>query len=265
MPRFSANLSMLFTEVPFLDRFALAAQAGFKAVEFWFPYEWPAAEVARRLCDHGLACVCLNAPPGSQPGDWGLAAHAGRRPEYLAGVRQACDYAGALGCPAIHVLAGMVQALHPDPLHHPAYLEGIALAAEQAAVVGRTVLIEPLNPVDRPGYLLWRQAQARQVVEELGTQFGAGNVRILYDLYHAQMTEGRLLDTLHAHLPLIGHLQVADVPGRHEPGTGEIHFRHVFDAIDRSGYAGWVGCEYQPRAGTAEGLGWRGDASVVGP
>jgi 2-dehydrotetronate isomerase len=254
MLRWSANISMLFAELPFLDRFAAARAQGFDAVEFWFPYEWPAAQVAQRLADNGLICVGINSPAGDvAAGDWGLAADPKRKTAFEDSVRLAFDYAAALNCPAVHVMAGLTGHTAPDPRLHGGYLDNIAFAAEHAAGLGKTVLIEPLNPVNRPGYVLWRQQQARDVIDQLAL----ANVRVMFDLYHAQMTEGNLIDNLRAHGPRIGHIQVADVPGRHEPGTGEVNWRAVFAAIEKLDYRGWIGCEYQPRANTVEGLGWR--------
>jgi hydroxypyruvate isomerase len=254
MIRLSANLSLLFTELPFLDRFAAARDQGFEAVEFWFPYEWPAAAVAQRLQDHGLACAGINSPAGNiEAGDWGLAADPARVALFRSSVAQAFDYASAIGCPAVHVMAGLTGQAAPDPLGHGTYRDNLAHAAELAARHHKTVLIEPLNPVDRPGYLLWRQQQARDLIDQLALP----NIRVMFDLYHAQMTEGRLIDNLRVHGERIGHIQLADVPGRHEPGTGEVHWAAVLAAIEASGYAGWIGCEYKPLAGTVVGLGWR--------
>jgi hydroxypyruvate isomerase len=258
MIRFSANLSLLFPELPFLDRFAAARAQGFEAVEFWFPYEWPASDVAQRLADNGLVCVGINSPAGDvATGDWGLAADAARKPAFQDSVRLAFDYAATLNCPAVHVMAGLTGQNSPDPVAHNGYLDNIAFAAEVARRHDKRVLIEPLNPIDRPGYLLWRQQQARDVIDRLALP----NVSVMFDLYHAQMTEGRLVDNLHAHGSRIGHIQIADVPGRHEPGTGEVRWPALFQAIDSSGYAGWIGCEYKPQADTAEGLVWRGTLS----
>jgi 2-dehydrotetronate isomerase len=254
MLRFSANLSMLFTDLPFLDRLAAARKEGFEAVEFWFPYEWPAELVAQRLKDNGLVCAGINSPAGNaQAGEWGLAADPTRASHFRSSVQQAFDYASALGSPAVHVMAGVTGQAAPDPLANATYRDNLVYAAELAARLGKTVLIEPLNPIDRPGYLLWRQQQARDLIDQLALP----NIRVMFDLYHVQMTEGRLIDNLRAHGSRIGHIQIADVPGRNEPGTGEIHWPAVFAAIEASGYAGWIGCEYKPRAGTVAGLSWR--------
>lgn len=252
MLRLSANLSLLFTELPFLDRFAAARAHGFNAVEFWFPYDWPASVVAQCLQDNGLACAGINSSAG-EAADWGLAADPARGALFRASVQQAFDYASALNCPAVHVMAGLTGQAAPDPLGHTTYRDNLAYATELAARHGKTVLIEPLNPIDRPGYLLWRQQQARELIDQLGLP----NLRVMFDLYHAQMTEGRLLDNLYAHGARIGHIQIADVPGRHEPGTGEVHWPAVLAAIEASGYAGWIGCEYKPKADTGAGLSWR--------
>jgi 2-dehydrotetronate isomerase len=253
MMKFSANISILFTEVPFMQRFERAARAGFKAVEFWFPYEWPASEIRAELERNALTLIGLNAPPGNVAGgDWGIAVHAARQVEFRDSVALALDYANALSCGNVHVMAGV-----PLPNVSPAeteavYRDNIGFAADKAAALNNIVLIEPLNPIDRPGYWLSTQAHARRVVEGVARP----NVKIMFDVYHVQMTEGRIASNLQASLPHIGHIQIADVPGRGEPGTGEINFPFVFDAIECSGYTGWVGCEYKPVKDSLAGLGW---------
>ena len=254
MPRFAANLSMLFTELPFLERFSAAAEAGFRGVEFLFPYEHPADALRQRLTSAGVEMVLFNLPPGDWgAGERGLAALPGREDEQRAGVAQALDYAQALDCPRLHMMAGVLpegadphacEAVYIDNLHH---------AAAEAARFGVTLLIEPINPIDMPGYFLTHQAQARRLIAAVG----ADNVRVQLDLYHCQMTEGRLSRTLTEQWPHLGHIQIAGVPGRHEPDeAGEINYRWLFGELDRLGYDGWVGCEYKPRAGTREGLEW---------
>lgn len=254
--RLSANLSIMYTEVPFLERFALAARNGFKAVEFWFPYEWPASEIAARLRSHGLKLVGMNTAAGDvAKGDWGLAVDASRHAEFQASVHQALDYAVQLNCPHVHVMAGIVA---PDVRHEDAramYLDNIRWASQQAAAKGIVVFIEPLNPVDRPGYFMSRQSVAMSVIDALREP----NLKIMFDIYHVQMTEGRIVSNMLANMPHIGHIQIADVPGRHEPGTGEIRFDYIFDQIAASGWferGGWVGCEYKPKVHSNQSQGW---------
>jgi 2-dehydrotetronate isomerase len=259
----SANISILFTELPFLERFQAAADSGFSAVEMWFPYDWPIEQVATRARDAGLPCVCINAPPGDvAKGDFGYAAVASRKQEFLAGLTQALEYADALGAGTLHVLAGMRvedrAGMSNEPAENPTYMAHLREAAELCARSQKTLLIEPLNPVDRPGYLLSRQQQARAVVQRLGMP----NVKIMYDLYHAEMTGEHLLENLRLNWDMLGHVQIADAPGRHEPGTGLIDFEAVFAELKARGYAGFVGCEYKPIKGieagaTVAGLGWR--------
>ncbi|HEY5790889.1 MAG TPA: 2-oxo-tetronate isomerase [Gammaproteobacteria bacterium] len=254
MPRFAANLSMLFTEVPFLERFGRAAASGFAAVEYLFPYAFPAAEIAAQLRGHGLEQALFNLPPGDwDAGERGIAALPGREEEFAAGVETALEYAAALDCPRLHAMAG-IPAAGCDPREATAvYVANLRHAAARLAARGRTLLVEPINTRDMPGYFLSRQEQARELIELVG----APNLRLQFDVYHCQVMQGDLTRRLEELLPLIGHVQVADVPERHEPGSGEINYAHLFRTLDRLGYAGWVGCEYRP-AGTAEaGLGWR--------
>jgi hydroxypyruvate isomerase len=267
MLKLSANISIMFTEVPFLDRFALAAKHGFKGVEFWFPYEHSKEDVAARINDNGLTCIGLNTAPGdTSRGDWGLAIFKDRRADFLAGIDQAINYATALRCANIHVMAGMMPVGCDAAACESIYVESISLAGERARVAGKNVLIEPLNPIDRPGYFLSTQSQARRVVNAID----ADNVKIMFDVYHVQMTEGNIVATFKKNLAKIGHVQIADVPGRHEPGTGEINFAFVLDEIAASGYgsegneAGWVGCEYKPKTETAGGLSWRNAHQLFG-
>ncbi|MEU0372953.1 2-oxo-tetronate isomerase [Streptomyces sp. NPDC006283] len=265
MPRFAANLSMMYTEHDFLDRFTAAAADGFEAVEYLFPYAYDATELRRRLDDHGLKQVLFNAPPGSwESGERGIAALPGREAEVRSGIGRALEYAAALSCPRVHVMAGLVPPdARPTELaeHRDTYLANLAHAAEQAAAVGVEILIEPINGRDMPGYFLNRQTEAHAVVQEVG----APNLKVQLDLYHCQIVEGDLTVTLRRDLPTgrVGHLQIAGVPDRHEPDQGELDVRHLFDVVDDVGFDGWIGCEYRPRAGTSEGLGWldnyRGD------
>jgi hydroxypyruvate isomerase len=251
----------MYTEHPFLDRFAAASADGFAAVEYLFPYEYDAAELRRRLDEHGLKQVLFNAPPGAwDAGERGTAALPGRESETRSGIDRALEYAAALGCPRVHVMAGLVQ-----PASTPAesdrnrdtYLANLAWAAERAAAVGVDILIEPINHRDMPGYFLHRQSEAHAVVREIG----AANLKVQLDLYHCQIVEGDLTTTLRRDLPTgrVGHLQIAGVPDRHEPDEGELNIPHLFAVVDELGFDGWIGCEYRPRAGTSEGLGWRHD------
>lgn len=252
MPRFAANLSMMYLEHDFLDRFAAAAADGFEAVEYLFPYEWEADGIRSRLDDLGLTQTLFNAPPGDwSAGERGLAALPGREAEFRSGFVMALEYAVTLDCARVHVMAGLAS---PDARTTAAYDANLAWAAERAAGLGREVLIEPINQRDMPGYFLSRQDVAHQVVQRVG----APNLKVQMDLYHCQVTEGDLSAKLDAYLPTgrVGHLQVAGVPARHEPDEGEVCYPHLFERIDSLGWVGWVGCEYRPAAGTSEGLGW---------
>ncbi len=257
MPRFAANLSMMYAEHPFMDRYAAAAADGFTAVEFLFPYEWPAATLARALADHGLEQVLFNAWPGDFAlGERGLAALPGRESEFRSGFDRALDYAAALGCPRLHAMAGLVPAGLSRESLRPIYLANLAHAAQRAADAGVDVLIEPINTRDIPGYFLNRQDEAHAVLAEVG----APNLKVQMDLYHCQIVEGDVAMKLRALLPTgrVGHLQIAGVPDRHEPDQGELNYAYLFDVIDELGYDGWVGCEYRPAAATSAGLGWLG-------
>ena len=254
MPRFAANLTMLFNEVPFLDRFERAARAGFKAVEFLFPYAYDAQEIRQRLDDHGLELVLLNLPAGDwERGERGIACLPDRMSEFRAGVEQAIDYALRLGVPRLNCLAGKV----PDGVHEAelraTLIDNLQHAATKLRRAGLDLLLEPINTFDIPGFFVNRTAQALSLLDEVD----AGNAYLQYDIYHAQRMEGELAATIEKHLPRIGHIQLADNPGRHEPGTGEIDYAFLFRHIDRLGYAGWIGCEYKPAAGTEAGLDWR--------
>ena len=266
MPRFAANLSLMYTELPFLDRFEAAAQDGFTGVEYLFPYAWPARELAARLQANGLQQVLFNAPPGGtdpagiaaawDAGARGTAALPGREAECRAGLDLALRYAEALDCPRIHLMAGkLLPGTSADaPEVQATWLANLRWAATQAEAAGRTVLIEPINPRDMPGYALQRQDQAHALV----TAVGSPHLQVQMDLYHCQIVEGDLATKLRQHLPTgrVGHLQIAGVPERHEPDRGEVHYPYLFDLIDALGYEGWIGCEYRPAAGTSAGLGW---------
>ena len=254
MPRFAANLTMLFTEAPFLDRFERAAKAGFKAVEFLFPYAFEAAQIRQRLDDHGLALVLHNLPAGDwDAGERGIACLPDRRPDFRAGVGRAIEYAQALGVGQLNCLAGKVPAGVAGDVLRATFVENLAYAASALKGAGLKLLIEPINTFDIPGFYLNRTAQAADILAEVG----ADNAFIQYDIYHAQRMEGELAATLQKYLPLIGHIQLADNPGRNEPGTGEINYPFLFAHLDRLGYDGWIGCEYKPATTTEAGLGWR--------
>jgi hydroxypyruvate isomerase len=254
MPKFAANLSMLYTDTPFLDRFALAHAAGFEAVEFLFPYDYDAAQIADLLTRYQLTLVLFNLPAGDWlAGDRGMACDPHRIEEFQAGVASALSYATALGVTQLHCMAGKVPAGLPLPQAHATYLDNLRYAAQQLQPAGIDLLIEPINHYDMPGYLLTHSSQALQVIAEAACP----NLFLQYDIYHMQRMEGELSNTIQANLPFIKHMQVADTPGRHEPGSGEINYRHLFAFIDRLGYDGWLGCEYLPAGDTNAGLGWR--------
>ena len=255
MPRFAANLSMMYTEHAFLDRFAAAARDGFAAVEFLFPYEWPAATIAAALADNGLKQVLFNAPPGDfAGGERGIAALPGREEEFRSGFARALDYAAALGCSRVHVMAGLVPAGGDRASMRARYLGHLAWAAERARAAGVDVLIEPINTRDIPGYLLNRQDEAHAVLAEVG----AANLKVQMDLYHCQIVEGDVAMKLRAYLPTgrVGHLQIAGVPERHEPDAGELNYGYLFERDRSLGYKGWIGCEYRPAGDTSQGLSW---------
>ncbi|MFO1206313.1 MAG: 2-oxo-tetronate isomerase [Burkholderiales bacterium] len=253
MPRFAANLTMMFNEVSFPQRFAAAARAGFRAVEFLFPYDYPPAEVAGWLREAGLESVLFNLPPGDWgAGERGLAALPGRESEFRAGVARALEYAIALGTPRLHAMAGLV----PEGVSRAAcletYIENLRHAARELARHGRTLLIEPINGRDMPGYFLQTQAEAHIIREAVAEP----NLKVQMDFYHAQIVEGDLATTFRKYFDGIGHVQIASVPERHEPDDGEVNYPYLFGLLDRLDYAGWVGCEYRPRGRTEDGLGW---------
>jgi hydroxypyruvate isomerase len=260
MPQFAANLSMLYPEHDFLDRFEAAARDGFKAVEYLFPYAFPAPEIAARLKAHGLQQVLFNAPPGDwDAGERGLACLPGREAEFQTGFAQALDYAAALDCPRIHVMAGLLPAGTERTVLYPTYVSNLRWAAGKAAQQGVNVLIEPINLRDIPGFFLNRQDHAHQVIADVG----APNLKVQMDLYHCQIVEGDLAMKLRQYLPTghVGHIQIAGVPQRHEPDLGELNYPYLFSVLDELGFDGWVGCEYRPKlgtqpGGTSAGLGW---------
>jgi hydroxypyruvate isomerase len=250
--RLAANLSTMFSELPFLERFAAAAAAGFTAVECQFPYEAEPRDVAARLHASGLQWVLFNAPPGIT-GERGIASLPGRERDFDAGVELAAAYAEAGNCRRVHVMAGLLPPGADRARHLDCYVEAIGRAADRLAAIGATVLLEPINTrVDVPGYLLDSTALA----EECMARAARPNIRLQYDVYHMQIMQGDLLRSIQRLLPVIGHIQIADNPGRHEPGTGEIAFERLLPAIEALGYSGHIGCEYLPAAGTMAGLGW---------
>ncbi len=264
MPRFAANLSMMYPEHGFLDRFGAAARDGFTAVEYLFPYDFAPQELAQRLRDHGLQQVLFNAPAGNwAAGERGTACLSGREDEFRAGFAKALEYAEHLNCPRIHAVAGILPSGSDAALAKATYIANLAWAAERARSAGRDVLIEPINPRDMPGFFLQRQDQAHAIVQEVG----APNLKVQMDLYHLQIVEGDVAMKLRQYLPTgrVGHIQIAGVPERHEPDVGELNYAYLFKVIDEvsaaCGWNGWLGCEYRPRLGgtedgTSAGLGW---------
>lgn len=253
MPRYSANISILFTELPFLARFAAARAAGFEAVECWFPYEHAPEELRAILDGEGLTLVGINTAPGDvSKGEWGVTALPGREAEFDRQIAQALDYAAALGARGVHVMAAMCGGLDLAACGR-AYLANLEKALRRAEGSGVTLLIEPLNARDRPGYFLSRSDQAAEII----TRLGHPALRLMFDIYHVQVMEGDIIRRLRAHRPLTGHIQIAAVPSRAEPDEGELDYRAILSEIDALGWEGWVGCEYKPRASTLDGLGWR--------
>lgn len=274
MPKFAANLHYLFAELPFLERFEAAARAGFKAVEFQVPYDFPAQELSARLRDLRLEMVLFDTPMGDwNRGDRGLAAVPGREEEFRAGLPRAAHYAEALGCGLVHVMAGVMGAGADAQAAERTYLANLRLAADFFRPLGVCCVIEPINRLmgvvqggpsyttqGMHGYYLNHSHQARRVLEQVGSD----NLFLHLDIYHMQMTEGHLDETLRAHVGVLRHVQIAGVPGRHEPDVGEIHYPWLFDLLDTLGYDGWVGCEYRPRQGTLTGLGWAARYGIGG-
>lgn len=260
MPRFAANLTLMFNEVPFLERFAAAAQAGFHAVEFLFPYEYAAEEIATQLMASKLQNVLFNMPPGDwAAGERGMASLPGREAEFRAGVTRAIAYAKVLGTPRLHAMAGLLPQGADALMHRATFVENLRYACVEAAQHGITVLIEPINTRDMPGYFLNTQADAHAIREEVG----ADNLKVQMDFYHVQIVEGDIAMKLKRYLPHIGHIQIAGVPERHEPDSGEVNYPWLFRLLDELGYDGWLGCEYRPRKGTLEGLGWMKEAEML--
>ena len=269
MPRFAANLSLMYNEYPFLERFAAAAQDGFVGVEYLFPYAWDPQDLARRLTQHGLQQVLFNAPPGGgdlaamasawERGDRGTACVPGREAEFRAGVEQALAYARVLQCPRIHCMAGLMPAGVSAEALAQTYVANLRWAAQRAQSAGCEVLIEPINLRDMPGYYLNHQAHAHAVLQAVGEP----NLKVQMDLYHCQIVEGDVTTRVRQYLPggAVAHIQIASVPERQEPDGGELNYPYLFRLLDTLGYRGWVGCEYRPRLGvqdgaTRAGLGW---------
>lgn len=250
MPKFSANLGFLWTDLPLLDRIAAAASAGFKAVELHWPYDIAAGLVKQACEDHGVQLLGINTPVGdAAKGDFGVGALPGRQADFEKSLHQAADYARQSGTSSVHVMAGVVEpAAKPEATE--IFARNLAFAADAAPDL--TLLLEPINQRDKPGYFYSTIAEAAALIDRVG----APNIRIMFDVYHVGVSEGDILKRLERHLPMIGHVQIAAVPSRAEPDEGEIAYSAVFAALDRLGYAGWVGCEYKPRAGTDEGLRW---------
>ena len=253
MPRLAANISMLFNELDFLDRFAAAAKAGFSGVEFLFPYAYPADQLAEKLRENNLTQALFNMPPGDwDAGERGYGCIADKRGAFQDGVEQAVTYAKILGCDRLHAMAGIAPAGADRDALTETYVENIQFAAAESAKAGITVVIEAINGRDMPGFFLNTSAQAMDILARVG----APNALMQYDIYHMQIMEGDLAPTIERLLPMIGHMQLADTPGRHEPGTGEINYSFLLPEIDRIGYSGWIGCEYRPAGDTVAGLSW---------
>ncbi len=253
MPKFAANLTMMFTDLPFLSRFAAAAEAGFDAVEFLFPYEFDKGELASLLAASGLRLVLHNLPAGDWArGERGIACHPGRVAEFRAGVERAIDYAAALQCPKVNCLAGILPDGVTADAARATLIENLRYAAGKLEAAKIGLLLEPVNCRDIPGFFVDRTRPALEIIAATGSN----NIKLQYDIYHAQVMEGDLACTIETEFERIGHIQLADNPGRHEPGTGEINFPFLFRRIDELGYRGWIGCEYKPATTTTAGLSW---------
>lgn len=253
MPKFAANLSMLFTEYAFLDRFEAAAKAGFDGVEYLFPYDFPAEEIKARLSEYHLQQVLFNLPAGDwDAGDRGIAVDPSRVQAFRDGVPKAIAYAKALGCTQVNCLAGIVPQGVSAQEAHRTFVDNLRFASQALEAEGIRLVIEAINNRDIPGFFLNTTEQGKAVIAEVGST----NLSLQYDIYHMQIMEGDLATTLTDNLVQIGHVQLADNPGRHEPGTGEINYPFVLSHLDSLGYEGWVGCEYKPKTTTLEGLNW---------
>ena len=253
MPRLAANLSMMFDEVDFLDRFEAAANAGFRAVEFQSPYEYDKRDIADKLREHGLALALHNLPAGDwDAGERGLACLPDRVDEFRESVALAAEYASALGPLNVNCLAGIAPPDAPPQALRETFVANLRYAADTLAKVGVGVITEPINTMDIPGFYLNYTAQARSIIEEVGSD----NLALQHDVYHTQIMEGDLARAIRANIDVIRHVQIADNPGRNEPGTGEINYPYVLSVLDEAGYRGWVGCEYRPLTTTTDGLSW---------
>jgi len=253
MPNFAANLTLMFNEYEFLDRFAAAARAGFRGVEYLFPYAHPAERLAEELGKHRLTQVLFNLPAGDWgKGERGIACHPDRVTEFRDGIAEAIRYAHTLGCTRVNCLAGIAPVGVPVEKVHETLVENLRYAALALARAQIRLMLEPINTRDIPGFFVNRTAQALMIMDAAGSD----NIALQYDAYHMQIMEGDLAHTIQARLDRIGHIQIADTPGRHEPGTGEINHEFLFRHIEGLGYRGWIGCEYKPAARTEEGLGW---------
>ncbi len=253
MPRLAANLTYLFTEEKLLDRFEAAAKAGFRGVEYQFPYAHDGQALAERLREHGLEMVLMNLPPGDwQAGEVGIACDPKRRQEFRDGVEEGIDFAHTLGCPQLNCLAGIAPLGVASSSLFDTFVENLGFAAERFARAGLRLLIEPINTRDRPGFYLSRSTQAMEVIDAVG----ADNLFLQFDVYHTQVMQGDIVRNFQAHRERIRHVQIADNPGRHEPGTGELNFPFILAALDGMGYEGWVSCEYAPSTNTEESLDW---------
>lgn len=257
MPKFAANLTMMYTEHSFPDRFAAAAKDGFKAVEFLFPYDFAASDIKTRLTDNGLTQALFNAPPGDwAAGERGIASLPGREDEFRKSVEKGLEYAAVIGNKKLHVMAGLILPDQPRDKHRTVYLKNLEYAAKEAHSQDITIVIEPINTRDIPGFFLNRQDDAQAICDEIG----ASNLQVQFDIYHCQIVEGdiavKLKRDMHRPNAGIGHIQIAGVPERHEPSVGELNYPYLFELIDSLHYEGWIGCEYRPKAGTSEGLGW---------
>ncbi|MCL0028555.1 hydroxypyruvate isomerase [Dehalococcoidia bacterium] len=253
MPRFAANLTMMFGEVDFQDRFEEAAKAGFEGVEYLFPYAYEREQLGGLLVEHGLKQVLHNLPAGDwDSGERGIACHPDRIGEFQDGVGEAILYAKTLGCEQLNCLAGIAPRGVPAHKVHDTFVSNLDFAAAQLEKAGIRLLIEPINSIDIPGFYLTHTRQGRSIINEVGSN----NLFLQYDIYHMQIMEGDLARTMEANLDVIRHVQLADNPGRHEPGTGEINYSYLFQVIDGSEYEGWIGCEYSPKSTTSEGLNW---------
>lgn len=254
MTKLAANLTMLFTELPFLERFGAAAKAGFKGVEFLFPYAFRAEEISDKLSSNGLELVLHNLPAGNwEAGERGIACHPDRVSEFKEGVDEALRYAKVLGVKQLNCLVGITPAGVSAEQAQATVVGNLKYAADKLQEAGIRLLIEAINTFDIPGFYLSGTKQAVELIKATGSS----NIFVQYDIYHMQRMEGELANTIKANLPLIKHVQLADNPGRFEPGTGEINYRYLFALLEEIGYDGWIGCEYKPKAGTVEGLGWR--------